>query len=66
MRELTADQRRQISNLMRNIRRQQRAPEPRRYPRAVIDTRTYIEDYNQLNRAPYRERITMEAFTCAQ
>ena len=60
MRELTADQRRQIANLMRSIRRQQRAPEPRRYPRAVIDTRTYIEDYNQLNRAPYRERITMD------
>lgn len=60
MQPMTPDQRRQIFNLMRTRRRQWQALEARRYPRAIIDTRTYIEDYNQLNRNPYRQRITLD------
>lgn len=66
MRELTADQRRQIANLMRNMRRKAQALEPRRYPKQATTAAAYIQEYNKINRAPYRERITMEAFTCAQ
>lgn len=60
MRQTTPDQRRRISNFMRTLKRQARALEARRYPRAVIDTRTYIEDFNQLNRSQYRERVTLD------
>ena len=60
MQQLTPDQRRQISNLMRSRRRQWQALEVRRYPRAWIDTRTYIEDYNELNKSPYRQRLTLD------
>ena len=60
MQQLTPDQRRKIAYYMRSVRRQWKALEARRYPRAWIDTRTYIEDYNQLNRDPYRQRITLD------
>lgn len=65
MRELTPEERRQISRFMANRRRQMKAHEPRRYPTAILDVKTYIEDFNQLNRSPYRDRVTMEVFTCA-
>ena len=60
MQQLTPDQRRQIANYMRSVRRQWKALETRRYPRAYIDTRTYIEDYNELNKSPYRQRLTLD------
>ena len=60
MRPLTPDQKRRIAQFMRNRRRQLAALEPRRYPKAVIDARTYIDDYNQLNRDSYRKTITLE------
>ena len=60
MRELTPEEKRKIYNYTRNRRRQLRAPEARAYPRAILNTRTYIEDYNQLNRGQYRQRITLD------
>jgi len=60
MKQPTQDQRRKISNFMRTLKRQARALEARRYPRAIINTRTYIEDFNQLNRSPYRQRVTLD------
>jgi hypothetical protein len=59
MQQLNADQKKAIAQFMRNRRRQMRTLDPRRYPKAIIDTRTYIEDFNQLNRSPYRQRITL-------
>lgn len=60
MQPITPDQRRQITNYMRSRRRQWQALEARRYPRGAIDTRTYIEDFNELNRSPYRQRLTLD------
>ena len=56
----TPEQKRKIAQFMQNRRRQLKALEPRRYPKAATSTRIYIDDYNQLNRDSYRKTITLE------
>lgn len=65
MRELTPEERRKIANLMQSIKRQQKKLEARRFPKQATTAAAYIDEFNKINRAPYRERVTMEAFTCA-
>lgn len=60
MQQLTPDQRRRVAALMRSRRRQWQALEARRYPRASTSTGEYIEAFNQLNRSPYRQRVTLD------
>jgi hypothetical protein len=56
----TPEQKRKIAQFMQNRRRQLKALEPRRYPKTFINTKIYIDDYNQLNRDSYRKTITLE------
>ncbi len=56
----TPEQKRKIAQFMRNRSRQLKALESRRYPKTFINTKIYIDDYNQLNRTTYRKTITLE------
>lgn len=62
MKTTTPEQKKTISRYMAALRREQRKPEARVFPKwhPRMSTFDYIERYNVLNRGQYRQKITLD------